>query len=141
MDGSEDIVAYAVHECSRSVNFLVIMPIAGRKILVKAVISADSILSSQVVEGSYCPVNNELVRDIYMNPHKYKPLFDNIANLKVLNYLEMCNRMDTTPYYSEFELIRYLDRESRLCILLNADRPQPACVLKRSGCGFRSSIS
>ncbi len=72
----------------------------------------DSILSSQVVEGSYCPVNNELVRDIYMNPHKYKPLFDNIANLKVLNYLEMCNRMDTTPYYSEFELIRYLDRES-----------------------------
>ena len=72
----------------------------------------DSILSSQVVEGSYCPVNNKLVRDIYMNPHKYKPLFDNIANLKVLNYLEMCNRMDTTPYYSEFELIRYLDRES-----------------------------
>ncbi len=72
----------------------------------------DSILSSQVVEGTYCPVNDTLVRDIYLNPHKYKALFDNAANLKVLNYLEMCNRMDTTPYEAKFELIRFLDRES-----------------------------
>ncbi|MCM1057982.1 MAG: AAA domain-containing protein [Firmicutes bacterium] len=72
----------------------------------------DSILSSQIVEGSYCPVNQKLVRDIYLNPHKYKALFDNVANLKVLNYLEMCNRMDTTPYYSNFELVRYLDGQS-----------------------------
>lgn len=72
----------------------------------------DAILSSQIVEGSYCPVNEKLVKDIYLNPHKYKPLFDNAANLKILNYLEMCNRMDTVPYYSDFELVRFLDRES-----------------------------
>lgn len=72
----------------------------------------DSILSSQIVEGSYCPVNEKLVEDIYLNPHKYKTLFDNTANLKILNYLEMCNRMDTIPYYSDFELVRFLDRES-----------------------------
>lgn len=72
----------------------------------------DSILSSQIVEGSYCPVNNRLVQDIYLNPHKYKTLFDNVANLKILNYLEMCSRMDTTPYYSNFELVQFLDRES-----------------------------
>lgn len=72
----------------------------------------DSIVSSQIVEGSYCPVNDGLVQDIYLNPHKYKTLFDNAANLKVLNYLEMCSRMDTTPYYSDFELIRFLDRDS-----------------------------
>lgn len=75
-------------------------------------IYVDSILSSQVVEGTYCPVNSGLVRDIYLNPHKYKALFDNVANLKILNYLEMCNRMDATPYYSDFELVQYLDRES-----------------------------
>ncbi len=72
----------------------------------------DSILSSQIVEGSYCPVNEKLLEDIYLNPHKYKTLFDNTANLKILNYLEMCNRMDTIPYYSDFELVRFLDRES-----------------------------
>ncbi len=72
----------------------------------------DSILSSQIVEGSYCPVNEKLVQDIYLNPHKYKTLFDHTANLKILNYLEMCNRMDTTPYYSNFELVQFLDGES-----------------------------
>ena len=72
----------------------------------------DSILTSQIVEGSYCPVNERLVQDIYINPHKYKRLFDNIANLKILNYLEMCNRMDAVPYYSDFTLVHCLDRES-----------------------------
>ncbi|MCI8668660.1 MAG: DUF2726 domain-containing protein [Lachnospiraceae bacterium] len=71
----------------------------------------DAIRSSNIVEGSYCPVNQELVQDIYLNPHKYKSLFDNAANLKILNYLELCNRMDTIPYYSDFELVRFLDRE------------------------------
>lgn len=72
----------------------------------------DSIISSQVVEGSYCPVNRRLVEDISQNPNKYKNLFDNVANLKILNYLELCNRYDATPYYSDFELVRFLDRES-----------------------------
>lgn len=75
-------------------------------------IFVDSIQSSKIIEGSYCPVNKSLVDDIYINPHKYKMFFDNIANLKILNYLEMCNRMDNVPYYSDFELIHYLDRDS-----------------------------
>ncbi|MFW5675981.1 MAG: AAA domain-containing protein [Acetivibrio ethanolgignens] len=74
-------------------------------------IKIDAILSSRIIEGSYCPVNEALVEDIYLNPHKYRSLFDNTANLKILNYLEMCNRMDTTPYISDFDLVRYLDRE------------------------------
>lgn len=74
-------------------------------------IRIDSIQSSRIVEGSYCPVNEKLVEDIYLNPHKYKTLFDNVANLKILNYLEMCNRLDATPYIADFELVRYLDRE------------------------------
>ncbi|MCM1045471.1 MAG: AAA domain-containing protein [Candidatus Gastranaerophilales bacterium] len=72
----------------------------------------DSILSSQIVEGTYYPVNQQLVQDIYLNPHKYKSLFDNVANLKILNYLEMCNRMDCTPYHSDFALIHFLDESS-----------------------------
>lgn len=74
-------------------------------------IRIDSIQSSRIVEGSYCPVNEKLVEDIYLNPHKYKTLFDNVANLKILTYLEMCNRLDATPYIADYELVRYLDRE------------------------------
>ena len=72
----------------------------------------DSIPASQIVEGSYQPVNEKLVEDIYLNPYRYRSLFRNSPNLKILNYLEMCNRMDTVPYRSDFALIRYLDRES-----------------------------
>lgn len=72
----------------------------------------DQILTSEVIEGSYCAINEKLVEDIYINAHKYKALFDNVANLKILNYLEMCNRMDTNPYYSDFALIHKLDRDS-----------------------------
>ena len=74
-------------------------------------IRIEGILSSRVIEGSYCPVNRELVQDIYENPKKYAALFEHTANLKILTYLEMCNRMDTVPYVSDFALIRYMDRE------------------------------
>ncbi len=74
-------------------------------------IRIEGILFSQVIEGSYCPVNKELVQDIYENPKKYAALFEHTANLKILTYLEMCNRMDTVPYLSDFALIRYMDRE------------------------------
>lgn len=72
----------------------------------------DSIVSSKIMEGTYCPINQKLVEDISLNPHKYSNIFDNAANLRILNYLEMCNRMDTVPYYSDFALVRFLDRES-----------------------------
>lgn len=75
-------------------------------------IDIDSILSSQLIEGSYYPVAQALVDDIHLNPHKYRGLFDQVANLKILNYLEDCNRLDTTPYKLDFALVRYLDRDS-----------------------------
>lgn len=72
----------------------------------------DSILSSRIIDGSYFAVNKHLVRDIGLHPDKYKILFAHTANLKILNYLENCNRMDATPYKRDFALIRYLDRDS-----------------------------
>lgn len=71
----------------------------------------ESILSSRVIDGSYFAVNGRLVRDISLHPDKYKILFAHTANLKILNYLEACNRMDATPYKRDFSLIRYLDRD------------------------------
>ncbi|MBQ9438756.1 MAG: AAA family ATPase, partial [Lachnospiraceae bacterium] len=71
----------------------------------------DSILSSKIIDGSYFPVNEKLVEDISVNPVNYRPLFENMANLKILHYLEACNRMDATPYYTNFALIHQLDQD------------------------------
>ena len=76
------------------------------------VIYIDSILSANIVEGTYCERNMQLIRDIAENPDKYRNLFDHVANLKILNYLEECNRLDAVPYKSDFALIQYLDREA-----------------------------
>ena len=72
----------------------------------------DSIISTVIVDGTYCPVNADLVRDIEYNPDKYRNLFDNVANLKILSYLEICNKLDTISYCTEYELIKFLDRDT-----------------------------
>ena len=69
----------------------------------------DSILSTEIIEGTYCPENKRLIEDIEMHPERYKTLFSSAANLKILNYLELCNRLDTTPYITDYELIHYVD--------------------------------
>lgn len=42
----------------------------------------DSILSTEIVEGSYCPENERLIEDIALHPERYQNLFANTANLK-----------------------------------------------------------
>ena len=69
----------------------------------------DSILSTEVIEGTYCPGNKRLVEDIEMHPERYKNIFSGSVNLKILNYLEMCNRLDTTPYITDYDLVHYID--------------------------------
>ena len=51
----------------------------------------ESILSAVTIKGSYCPVNEWLVRDISLHPQKYNEFFGSVANLKILNYLSDCN--------------------------------------------------
>ena len=71
----------------------------------------DSILSSHIVEGSFFASNKELLQDIRENPEKYAPVFDNVANLKTLEYLSECNKLDNTPYKAEYDLIEELDAD------------------------------
>lgn len=72
----------------------------------------DSIISAEIVEGSFCERNEKLIEDIAMNPEKYVNIFKQNANLKILSYLEMCNKLDGTAYETDFELIHYLDRDT-----------------------------
>lgn len=69
----------------------------------------DNIVSSSVVEGTYQPINERLVEDIAVNPGKYDFLFRHTANLKILNYLSDCNKLDSLPYQSQYSLIDHLD--------------------------------
>lgn len=72
----------------------------------------DSILSSSVVEASTYKIEQRLVEDIERNPEKYEPLFGQAVNLKILNYLIDCSRLDTEAYECDYSLIRHLDEAS-----------------------------
>ncbi len=69
----------------------------------------DSIRSARVIEGTYEEKNEELIADIGQNPEKYRPIFGSAPNLKILEYLAQCSRMDATPYYTEYALLEQLD--------------------------------
>lgn len=75
----------------------------------KLKIYVDSVLSSSVIDGSYFHTDEKLIEDIRKNPLIYRSLFQNTVNLKVLAYLADCNKMDTTPYKTEYALIDHLD--------------------------------
>ena len=64
-----------------------------------------------MIKGSYCPVNEWLVKDISLHPQKYSEFFGSVANLKILNYLSDCNKMDTTPYMTDYALLKDLDED------------------------------
>ena len=74
----------------------------------------SQILSASVIEGTYCEINQELTENIRQNPSLYHELFEHAPNLKILNYLADCYRMDTSPYIDELDytLIKQLDIDS-----------------------------
>lgn len=69
----------------------------------------DSIQTSAVIEGSYFRTSAGLREDIKLNPSKYRSIFHNVVNLKILNYLSECNRLDSNPYQTDYALIKRLD--------------------------------
>lgn len=69
----------------------------------------ESILSSSVLDGSYFHTDKAMLEDIDNNPEKYKRIFNNVSNLKILNYLADCSRLDCTPYKTEYTLINHFD--------------------------------
>ena len=72
-------------------------------------LSIDRILSAKVVEGTYAPLQEALITDIQENPEKYYSVFSDVINLKILNYLSHCNRLDQTPYKTNVTLVEHLD--------------------------------
>ncbi|UTY30303.1 DEAD/DEAH box helicase [Treponema putidum] len=73
-------------------------------------LSVERILSANIVDGTYMPINKDLIDDIACNPAKYQYLFYGSANYKILNYLADCNKFESVPSLNnDFCLIENLD--------------------------------
>ena len=69
----------------------------------------SSIKNTNLIDGSYYPVSQELIDDIENHASKYSFIFSNVTNLKLLDYYSECNRLDNTPYKKDYILIDELD--------------------------------
>lgn len=72
----------------------------------------DSILSAEVIKGSYHELNEELISDIHENPERYKEFFIDSNDSKVLDYLDDCHFNNVTPYRSTFVMVDGIDEDT-----------------------------
>ena len=78
----------------------------------KLYIKYDNILSARVVDSSYHTKNVKLIKAIENSRDSYQFLFENSANLKVLNYLQECYALNITPIKSKYVLTQYIDEDT-----------------------------
>lgn len=83
----------------------------GNGMLAELKINLKNILSATIIERSYYRTAKELKEDIENNPNKYHRIFDNVYNMKILNYLADCQRLDNSPFECEYALISKIDDE------------------------------
>lgn len=69
----------------------------------------DSIIDANLIEGSFCKTNSKLLEDIEEHSSRYSFIFNNVTNLKLLDYYSECNKLDNTPYRNDYKLIDELD--------------------------------
>jgi len=90
--------------------FLIVQGLhVGMGCLTELKIDLKAITFSKVIEGSYFKVDEQLKQDIENNPEKYQRLFNNVTNLRILNYLIDCSRLDNVPYKKDYALISKID--------------------------------
>jgi len=75
------------------------------------VIYFESILSAEVVDGTYARINEELIQAIEADAKSYQFMFESTVNLSVLDYLEECNRYDNAPCATKRLLVHLLDND------------------------------
>ena len=69
----------------------------------------DSIIETNLIEGSFYEINSKLIEDIEEHSSRYSFIFNNVTNLKLLDYYSECNKLDNTPYRNDYKLIDELD--------------------------------
>ncbi|MDR0832055.1 MAG: AAA family ATPase [Bacillales bacterium] len=79
--------------------------------LTQLTINYDNILSATIVEETYYEPSQKLIEDIALFPLRYAFMFSSVPKLKVLDYYELCHKLDTTPYKSDYALINLIDEK------------------------------
>lgn len=73
--------------------------------------SIERITSAKTIEGTYTESSRNLAKNIKEYPEKYYSVFQETANMRILDYLSQCNRLDQTPYKTKVTMVDHIDDE------------------------------
>ena len=69
----------------------------------------DRIQHAEIIEGTYALPNTKLLQDLNENPSRYACIFSKIRNVKILNYLQECQKLSCDNKEKKFRLLEHLD--------------------------------
>lgn len=69
----------------------------------------DGIQQAEIIEGTFALRNTNLLRDLNENPSRYTCIFSKIRNVKILNYLQECQKLSCDNREKKFRLLEHLD--------------------------------
>ena len=69
----------------------------------------DGIQQAEIIEGTFALRNTNLLRDLNENPSRYACIFSKIRNVKILNYLQECQKLSCDNREKKFRLLEHLD--------------------------------
>lgn len=69
----------------------------------------ESIQHAEIIEGTFARRNTKLLHDLNENPSRYACIFSNVHNVKILNYLQECQKLSCDNKEKKFRLLEHLD--------------------------------
>ncbi|SHL66124.1 AAA domain-containing protein [Fibrobacter sp. UWH6] len=69
----------------------------------------DGIQYAEIIEGTFALRNTTLLHDLNANPSRYACIFSNVHNVKILNYLQECQKLSCDNREKKFRLLEHLD--------------------------------
>ena len=69
----------------------------------------DGIQHAEIIEGTFALRNTSLLHDLNENPSRYACIFSKIRNVKILNYLQECQKLSCDNREKNFRLLEHLD--------------------------------
>ncbi|MCF0223878.1 MAG: AAA family ATPase [Fibrobacter sp.] len=69
----------------------------------------DGIQHAEIIEGTFALRNMDLLHDLNENPSRYSCIFNNVHNVRILNYLQECQKLSGDNKEKKFRLLEHLD--------------------------------
>ena len=101
----------------------------------------ESILHISVIEESFYAVPENLKNKIREYPDAFQKLFGSVTNLKILDYLQECIKLNCTPYKDLYTLLEHFDGDAIINGEYTLNNEQFSRIIQKFQTKTKSTVS